>query len=74
MYKNRANRPVKDFPRTQGTKYYHGIGEELNNHEPRVGISKWKRRRKCHCRDVCGGHKRNAIADKEKHWTKWNWD
>jgi len=69
MYKNRSNRPAKDLPRTQGYKNYE-TGEThapLNNHEPRVGVSKWKHRRKCHC-ELCGGNKRNKIS--EENWRK----
>lgn len=76
MYKNRSNRPKKDLPRTQGYKNY-DTGEvhaPMNNHEPRVGISKWKHKRKCHCKESCGGNKNKTISEKEKHWTKWNRD
>ena len=72
MYKNRSNRPRKDLPMTQGYKDFE-TGEThapLNNHQPRVGISKWKHKRKCHCKDVCGGHKRNKIAENEN-WKKY---
>lgn len=76
MRKNRANRPKGDMPRTQGYKNPE-TGEThtpMNEHEPRVGAAKWKRRRKCHCKDACGGHKQKTISEKEKHWTKWNLD
>ena len=75
MYKNRSNRPKKDLPSTQGyTLAGSGPGIPLNNHEPRVGVAKWKRRRKCHCKENCGGHKNKTISEQEKHWTKWNYD
>jgi hypothetical protein len=74
MWKNRINRPVKDLPKVQGMGDYK-TGEThapLNNHQPRTGTK--HPRRKCHCKDVCGGRKRNTIGDQEKHWTKWNYD
>ncbi len=70
---NRANR--KSVWRLQGCKDYK-TGEThapLNNHDPRVGIAKWKRKGKCRC-EICAGHKRNTIAELEEHWTKWNYD
>lgn len=67
MWKNRANRKVADMPRMQGYKNYE-TGEThapLNNHQPRTGISKWKHKRKCHCKDNCGGCKAKTIAERD---------
>lgn len=42
----------------------------LNNHQPRCGIAKLKRRRKCHC-PSCGGKKQLAVAKVEDvEWKK----
>lgn len=61
----------------QGYKNYE-TGEchaPLNNHEPRVGIAKWGRRRKCRCKECCGGSKARKIAEKEQKQEKMgNWD
>lgn len=70
MYKNRSNRRAKDSLPTQGYKDYE-TGEThapMNESQPRVGIAKRKRRQKCHCKDICGGHKNITIAESE------NWE
>jgi hypothetical protein len=67
MQKNRSNRPKKDLPAMQGYKDYQTgeVHAPLNNHQPRVGIAKWHRQRKCHCKESCGGSKNIAMAEKQ---------